>query len=57
MTGIVTAINVIVSQGLDGLLTWTTLQKWGISLLIAFPAVLLVAPLAVRITNYLVKND
>jgi hypothetical protein len=57
MTGIVTGINTVVAKGLPDLLTMPTLQKWGISLLIAFPTVLVMAPLSVKLTNRLIKTD
>lgn len=57
MTGIVTGINTVVAKGLDNLLTVPTLHKWGISLLIAFPCVLFMAPLAAKITDQLIKSD
>ena len=56
MTGIVTAINAMVAGGVDAVFTVTTLHKWGISLAIAFPAVLFMAPLATKLTNYLTKD-
>ena len=56
MTGIVTAINTFVAKGASHVFTLPTLQRWGISVLIAFPAVLLIMPLAVKATNYLVKD-
>lgn len=57
MTGIVTAVNTIVAKGMSAVLTVATLEKWGISLLVAFPIVLIIAPLAVKTTNYFIKND
>lgn len=57
MTGLVCAINTVVAKGLAAVWTVTLLKRWGISLAIAFPAVLLVQPLAIRLTNYLVKDD
>jgi hypothetical protein len=57
MTGIVTGVNTIVAKGLSAVLTVATLKRWGISLLVAFPIVLLIAPLAVKLTNHLVKED
>jgi hypothetical protein len=56
MTGIVTATNVIVARGFQAVLTIDTLKRWGISLAIAFPAVLVIAPLALKLTNYLIKD-
>ncbi len=55
MTGIVTAVNTFVAKGLAAVLTMGTLQRWGISLLVAFPIVLVIAPLAVKLTDRLVK--
>lgn len=57
MTGIVTVINTIVARGLDAVLTIGTLQRWMISLLIAFPAVLVIAPQAAKLTNRLINNS
>ena len=57
MTGIVTAINTLVAKGLHALFTHGVLERWGISLLIAFPCVLFMQPLAAKITNYLIKSD
>jgi hypothetical protein len=57
MTGIVTAVNTIVARGLEAVLTAVTLKKWGISILVAFPAVLCMQPLAAKITAYLIKAD
>ncbi len=57
MTGLVTVINTFVASGLDAVLTLATLERWVISIAIAFPAVLFVAPLSVRLTNRLVKGD
>ena len=57
MTGIVTGVNTLVAKGLSAIVTVATLKRWGISLLVAFPIVLLIAPLATRLTNHLVKDD
>jgi hypothetical protein len=57
MTGIVTAVNTLVAKGLIGLLSVATLQRWGISLLVAFPIVLFIAPLAAKITDRLMKDN
>jgi len=57
MTGIVTAINTFVAKGAKAVLTAPTLHRWGISLLVAFPCVLFMQPLAVKITNNLIKTD
>lgn len=57
MTGIVTAVNTIVARGPASVLTAGTLQRWGISCIIAFPCVLFMAPLAVKLTNRLIKPD
>jgi hypothetical protein len=57
MTGIVTAINTIVARGIDDVFTLSLLQRWAISLLIAFPCVLFMAPLATKITARLIKPD
>lgn len=57
MTGLVTAINTFVAKGAAAILTVATLEKWAISLSIAFPAVLFMAPLAQKLTNRIVKSD
>jgi hypothetical protein len=57
MTGLVTAINTFVARGFEAVFTTATLGRWAISLAIAFPAVLFMAPLAVKLTNKFVKND
>ncbi len=57
MTGIVTAVNTLVTKGIAALLTVAILKGWGISLLVAFPIVLFMAPLAAKITDRLVKSD
>jgi hypothetical protein len=57
MTGIVTATNTLVAKGLTGLFKFGTLQRWGISLLVAFPVVLFIAPLAASLTDRLIKTD
>jgi hypothetical protein len=57
MTGIVTAINTLVAKGFLAVLTIPTLERWGISLLVAFPIVLVIAPLAAKLTDRLVKAD
>jgi len=56
MTGIVTAINTFVAKGFRAIFTMLTLHKWGISLLVAFPCVLFMAPFSVKITNRLIKS-
>ena len=57
MTGIVTAINTLVAKGIAAVLTVATLKRWGISLVIAFPAVLFMAPLATKLTNLIISHD
>jgi hypothetical protein len=57
MTGLVTAINTFVAKGAGVVFTVATLKRWGISLAVAFPAVLVMAPLAAKITNRIIKND
>ncbi len=57
MTGIVTAVNTLVAKGITALMTVATLKRWGISLLVAFPIVLFMAPLATKITEHLIKNN
>lgn len=56
MTGIVTTVNTFVAKGAHAILTAPTLHRWGISILIAFPCVLVIAPLAARLTNLLIKS-
>lgn len=57
MTGIVTLVNTIIGKGVAFILTFTTLQKWGISILIAYPSVLLVLPVAIKLTDRVIKKD
>jgi hypothetical protein len=57
MTGLVTAINTIVASDAAAVLTMAMLERWAISLAIAFPAVLLVAPLALKLTDKCIKCD
>jgi|GEM_PF-1623336 len=57
MTGIVTSVNILVAKGLEAIVTVATLKKWGICILVAFPMVLLIQPLAVKFTDQLVKDD
>jgi hypothetical protein len=57
MTGIVTAVNTLVARGINAVFTVATLKRWGISLLVAFPIVLAIAPLASKLTDHLIKND
>ncbi len=57
MTAIVTAVNTLVAKGIAALLTVATLKRWGISLVVAFPIVLFIAPLAAKITDRLIKNN
>jgi hypothetical protein len=57
MTGIVTAVNTIVAKGMVAVLTAATMRRWGISLLVAFPIVLFIAPLASKLTDHLIKTD
>jgi hypothetical protein len=57
MTGIVTAVNTMVAKGIAAVFTDATLHRWGISLLVAFPIVLFMQPLAVKATNLLIKNE
>ena len=57
MTGIVTGINTFVAKGASAVLTFPTLHRWGISLVVAFPCVLFMAPLAVKLTDKLIKSD
>jgi hypothetical protein len=57
MTGLVCAINTFVAKGFSAVFTIATLKRWGISLVIAFPAVLLVQPLAIKITDHLVGSN
>lgn len=57
MTGIVTAVNTVVAKGPAALLTAGTMERWGISCLVAFPCVLFMAPLATKVTGRLVRPD
>jgi len=57
MTGIVTAVNTTVAKGASAVFTAATLHRWAISLLVAFPCVLFMAPLAQKITDRLIKNN
>lgn len=57
MTGIVTAINTVVAKGLQDVFTLAILQRWGISFVIAFPCVLFIAPIAVKLTGRIIKDD
>jgi hypothetical protein len=57
MTGIVTAVNIIVAKGLAAVFTSDTLHRWGISLLVAFPIVIFMQPFASKVTDLLIKND
>jgi hypothetical protein len=57
MTGIVTGVNTLVAKGLSALFAVATLKRWGISFLVAFPIVLIIQPLAVKVTNSLIKQD
>jgi hypothetical protein len=57
MTGLVTAINTLIAKGAGAILTLALLERWGISLAIAFPAVLFMAPLAANLTKKIIKND
>jgi hypothetical protein len=57
MTGLVTVVNTMVARGFEAVLRVDTLERWGISLAIAFPAVLVIAPLAMKLTNYLIKDN
>lgn len=57
MTGIVTVVNTIIGKGLAFVVTLMTLQKWGISILIAYPSVLLVLPVAIKLTDRLINKD
>ena len=57
MTGIVTAVNTFVAKGAHAVLTFPTLHRWGISLVVAFPCVLFMAPLAAKLTDRVIKSD
>lgn len=57
MTAIVTAVNTVVARGLAALFTQGTAHRWGISILIAFPSVLVIAPLAAKLTDHIIKDD
>jgi hypothetical protein len=55
MTGIVTVVNTVVARGMAAVLTTGTLERWGISCIIAFPCVLFMAPLASKLTDRITK--
>ena len=57
MTGIVTGINTIIAKGLNSVFTQPTSYRWAISLLIAYPCVLFMMPISVKITNRFVKTE
>lgn len=57
MTGIVTGINTLVAKGLGPVITMPTFHRWMISLVVAFPCVLFMQPLAIKITNRLVNPN
>jgi hypothetical protein len=57
MTGIVTLVNTLIAKGLVSVLTLATLQKWGVSILIAYPSVLIVLPIAIKITDHMIRKD
>ncbi|HSW85622.1 MAG TPA: DUF2798 domain-containing protein [Candidatus Saccharimonadales bacterium] len=57
MTGLVTAINTLVARGLGAVFTMSTLHRWGISLAVAFPCVLVVAPMAAKLTQRIIRHD
>ncbi|MBX4201719.1 DUF2798 domain-containing protein [Candidatus Saccharibacteria bacterium] len=57
MTGIVTGINTLIAKGAQNLFTAPTFHRWGISFLVAYPCVLVIQPLAVKITNRLIKPE
>lgn len=56
MTGIVTLVNTIIGKGIADIMTLDALQKWGVSILIAYPSVLLVLPLAIKLTDLLLEK-
>ena len=51
MTGIVCVVNTVVAKGFASVLTAGLLQRWAISCIIAWPCVLVMAPLAVKLTG------
>jgi hypothetical protein len=57
MTGIVTAVNTLVAKGVAAVCTLATLKKWGISLAVAFPIVLVIQPLVVKLADRIIKTD
>jgi len=56
MTGIVTVINTLISKDITAVFTFATVGKWGISFLVAFPIVLVISPLAMKLTDHIIKN-
>lgn len=57
MTGIVTGINTLIAKGTGAVLTVSTLERWMISFLVAYPTVLVIFPLAIKLTDQLIKPD
>jgi hypothetical protein len=57
MTGLVCAINTFVAKGSQAVLTEGTLERWAISLAIAFPAVLLVQPGVIKLTDRIIRSE
>jgi hypothetical protein len=57
MTGIVSGVNTIVAKGIAAVFTEAFLMRWGISLVVAFPCVLFMAPFAAKIANRLTSSE
>jgi hypothetical protein len=55
MTGIVCVVNTVVAKNIAAVFTAGLLLRWGVSCVVAFPCVLVMAPLAARLTDRLVK--
>ena len=56
MTFIVSFVSTLKSLGLDAFTLTGWLSAWGLSWLIAFPALLLVLPVVKKLTAYLVHS-
>ncbi|MFK7752871.1 MAG: DUF2798 domain-containing protein [Sedimentitalea sp.] len=57
MSCLVSGISTLRVLGFAGFVPWEWMQAWAYSWVVAFPAVLLVAPLARRIVARLVKPE
>ena len=57
MTLIVCVVNTLVARGIDSVLTMATLQKWGISIVVAYPSALVILPFVIKLTDKMTKKD